>query len=337
MKRAGAAGIDNPRLLADAFSEFIAASAQLESSYRDLQQEVAQLSVELSKRNAELTRSLEENDRMRAALQQMIDSMPCGVLVVDAAESIVVINPEGQRLLGIRSARVSRLLDLSRISQIDFVSLQKRASIDRDIEVAVTTESGKRWLAVGRRELDCGPLKPGTTRVPLRSIWILRDVTATKQAEQEREAARRATALAEISMILAHEIRNPLASLELFAGLIADGLATGDRGDQAQWIAHLRAGIRTLSGTVNNVLSMNGEGTPRLGAVNLASCVRSGVEFVDPIAEQAGVALSCAAADETLTVLGNEDGIRQIMLNLIGNAIRHTRGRRPAWRLRSAL
>jgi two-component system sensor histidine kinase FlrB len=325
MKRAGAAGIDNPRLLADAFSEFIAASAQLESSYRDLQQEVAQLSVELSKRNAELTRSLEENDRMRAALQQMIDSMPCGVLVVDAAESIVVINPEGQRLLGIRSARVSRLLDLSRISRIDFVSLQKRASIDRDIEVAVTTESGKRWLAVGRRELDCGSLKPGsTTRVPLRSIWILRDVTATKQAEQEREAARRATALAEISMILAHEIRNPLASLELFAGLIADGLTTGDRSDERQWIAHLRAGIRTLSGTVNNVLSMNGEGMPRLAAVNLAACVRSGVEFVKLIAEQASVALSFTAADETLTVLGNEDGIRQIMLNLIGNAIRHT-------------
>ena len=140
MKRTGAAGIDSPRLLADAFSEFIAASAQLESSYRDLQQEVAQLSVELSKRNAELTRSLEENDRMRAALQQMIDSMPCGVLVVDAAESIVIINPEGQRLLGIQSARVSRLLDLSRLSLIDFVSLQKRASIETDIEVGITTE-----------------------------------------------------------------------------------------------------------------------------------------------------------------------------------------------------
>jgi len=323
MKRAGAPGIDNPRLLADAFSEFITASAQLESSYRDLQQEVAQLSVELSKRNAELTRSLEENDRMRAALQQMIDSMPCGVLVVDAAESIVIINPEGQRLLGIRSASVSRLLDLSRISRIDFVSLQERASIDHEIEVAIRTESGKRWLAVGRRELDCGPLKPGMTRVPLRSIWILRDVTATRQAEEQREAARRATALAEIAMILAHEIRNPLASLELFAGLIAEGVA-GDRTDQAEWIAHLRAGIRTLSGTVNNVLSMNGESTPRLTAVNLVSCVRSGVEFVDPIAEQAGVALSCTAGDETLTVLGNEDGIRQIMLNLIGNAIRHT-------------
>ena len=52
-------------------------------------------------------------------------------------------------------------------------------------------------------------------------------------------------ALAEITTILAHEIRNPLASLELFAELIEND---GDR--REQWISNLRAGIRTLSGTV---------------------------------------------------------------------------------------
>src|ERR1700748_3578569 len=91
--------LHDPRLLADAFSEFISASTLLEASYRELQQKVAHLSVELADRNAELTRSLAENDRMRAALQQMIDSMPCGVLVLDTAETIVMINPEGRRLL----------------------------------------------------------------------------------------------------------------------------------------------------------------------------------------------------------------------------------------------
>ena len=95
-----------PGALADAFSEFISASSLLEASYRDLQQEVAHLGVELAERNAALTRSLEENDRMRAALQQIIDSMPCGVLVSDDAESIVMINPEGRRLLELGSAQV---------------------------------------------------------------------------------------------------------------------------------------------------------------------------------------------------------------------------------------
>ncbi len=93
-------------MLADAFSEFISASSLLEASYRDLQQEVAHLGLELAERNAALSRSLAENDRMRAALQQMIDSMPCGVLVLDTAETIVMINPEGRRLLELGGAPV---------------------------------------------------------------------------------------------------------------------------------------------------------------------------------------------------------------------------------------
>ena len=90
-----AAPLHSPGELADAFSEFISASSLLEASYRDLQLEVAHLGFELAERNAALTRSLAENDRMRAALQQIIDSMPCGVLVSDAAETIVTINPKG--------------------------------------------------------------------------------------------------------------------------------------------------------------------------------------------------------------------------------------------------
>jgi two-component system sensor histidine kinase FlrB len=105
IKRAQLAGFENPRQLADAFSEFISASTLLEASYRDLQQEVAQLSGELAKRNAELTRSIEENDRMRATLEQTIDSMPCGVLVLDRTETIVRINPEGRRLLSLGNER----------------------------------------------------------------------------------------------------------------------------------------------------------------------------------------------------------------------------------------
>ncbi len=316
---AGPGGFDDPRQLADAFSEFISASALLETSYRDLQQEVAHLGVELAERNAELTRSLEENDRMRATLEQMIDSMPCGVLVLDKAESIVRINPEGRRLLGAGSARARKLKDLSRVTQIDFETLVTGSDGQHDNEVCLATKEGKRWLAIGRRELSCAASGQDTSSTPLHCIWILRDITATKQAELEREAVRRATAMAEISTILAHEIRNPLASLELFAGLIAE-----DKGESTEWIGHLRAGIRTLSGTVNNVLSMNGEGNPRMAPVDLSACAESGVDFVQPLAQQSGVSLSFTSAEETLTIAGNEDGIRQIMLNLISNAIRHT-------------
>lgn len=321
MNAASGDSIPSPQLLADAFSEFISASSVLEESYRDLQREVTHLGSELAKRNADLTRSLAENDRMRAALQQMLDSMPCGVLVLNSDQRIVMINPEGRNLLELGEARIDNLRDLSRVSQVNFEALCRGLNEQADTEICIETETGSRWLAIGNRRLFSASTNSGSTdqSPKLESIWILRDVSATREAEKQREAARRTMVLAEISTVLAHEIRNPLASLELFAGLIAN-----DRGANSEWISHLQAGIRTLSGTVNNVLSLNGEVKPHLVRVPLSACAEGGVEFVRPIAEQAGVEISFFAGDGRLSILGNEDAIRQIILNICCNAIRHT-------------
>ena len=191
--------LHNTVLLADAFSEFISASSQLEASYRDLQQEVAHLGLELAERNNALTRSLADNDRIRAALQQIIDSMPCGVLVLDSDETIVTINPEGRRLLNLGNAPVASLWELSTVSQVDFASLVASYDLGIDSEVCIAGVGGKRWVAIGNRKLSCEPagheFEDKTPR--LKSIWILRDITASKQAERERETARNAMALAE--------------------------------------------------------------------------------------------------------------------------------------------
>jgi len=311
----------SPQLLADAFSEFISASTVLEASYRELQQEVVRLSSELSQRNAALSRSLEENDRMRAALQQMLDSMPCGILVLDRFERIVMINPEGRKLLELSDAHPGSLQELAALCLVDFGALAKRPTGSFEHEVSRRSRCGMQWLAIGHRALS-GALETGERSGrgdSLQSIWILRDITAKKQAEAEREKMRNATALAQISMMLAHEIKNPLASMELFAGLIEQEPA-----EVSQWIAHLRAGIRSLSGTVNNVLSLSGDNTLHLSPIRLAECVESGVEFVRPIADQAGVSLSFGAEETGTQILGNEDAIRQIVLNVVSNAIRFT-------------
>jgi two-component system sensor histidine kinase FlrB len=324
IKAAAQDSLHSPKLLADAFSEFISASSLLEDSYRGLQGEVAHLGLELADRNGALTRSLAENDHMHAALQQIIDSMPCGVLVLDTDEHIVTINPEGRALLQLGSAEVGNLGDICAISQIDMESLVEKSDREINHELCIGSIAGKRWLAISKRRLslELQSQTAGTQRRPLHSIWILRDVTATKQAEQEREAARSAMALAEISAILAHEIRNPLASMELFAGLIAED--SNDSGQTVEWVSHLRAGIRLLSATVNNVLSIHSGNNSHLVAVDLVACMQSGVEFVRPIADQSGVILTFATGEVPLQIHGNENLLRQIILNLICNAIRHT-------------
>jgi signal transduction histidine kinase len=97
---------------------------------------------------------------------------------------------------------------------------------------------------------------------------------AQKRVEQEREAAQNAIALAELTTVLAHEIRNPLASLELFAELIEND---GER--RAEWVSNLRAGIRSLSATANNVLSFHGSGSLKLAPIALSSLIGNAIQF----------------------------------------------------------
>jgi len=93
------------------------------------------------------------------------------------------------------------------------------------------------------------------------TIWIVRDKTEEKRLATDREMARRSHALAEVATVLAHEIRNPLGSMELFTGLLAD--ATAHLPETRQWVTHLQAGLRGLSATSNNIANVNTPGYAR--------------------------------------------------------------------------
>jgi two-component system, sensor histidine kinase FlrB len=309
----------NATLLTSAFSEFISASSRLEGSYRQLQQEVHELRRELCARDAELSTSLAENDRIRLDLQQIVDSMPCGVLVLSRQGEVLMINPECGRLLGLegREALDGSQAALRQISALSGIDLQypyeEVAGTDVGQEFCILGASGKRWIEVRHRPLFYPVGRPD------RVILILRDITAQKRAELERESARKGMALAEVATILAHEIRNPLGSLELFAELVEK-----DEEHRAQWISNLRAGIRRLSSTVNNVLTFHGSGSLPLSPVTVAKVISNAVNFMLPIAQQADVSLLWRQDCNHDRVMGNEAALHQVVLNLFSNAIRHT-------------
>ena len=155
-------------------------------------------------------------------------------------------------------------------------------------------------------------------------MLILRDATAQRDMDREREEARRLIALAEMSSVLAHEIRNPLGSLELLAGLLLN--SSGLSSEQHKWIEHLQAGTRSLSATVNNVLRVHTIGTSVLVPLQLGPALREALTFVGPLAEQAGIALSLREELGSAEIMGNRAELQQVILNLALNAFRHTPG-----------
>ena len=259
---------ESEQFLLQAFRSFAEAADSLERSYGMLRSEVGRLRGELEQSNAGLERSLEENRRMRQHLDRILEGLPCGVLVARADGAITLLNPAGRRLLGaVEAPEFEDGPDQSLLSiPAELRDLLQRARSGADEQEQCLTEvnGGERWLAVrhaAMKEKDTEP--DGADCV---SIFILRDVSEAKRLVRERDKLRREQALAEMSAILAHEIRNPLGSLELFAGLLADA---GLSPECHRWVEHVQAGLRTLAATVNNVLHFHSLPAPERVSTDL--------------------------------------------------------------------
>lgn len=140
-----------------------------------------------------------------------------------------------------------------------------------------------------------------------------------RELEQERDLRRRREALAEVSAILAHEIRNPLGSLELFTGL----LVTSELPEKEKhWVQQLQSGIRIVSATVNNILEFHGTGDLTLQPTELNSVFRSIEALLAPVAERAKVRWETSLNAGELLIAADRQRLEQVFLNLALNVFR---------------
>ncbi len=328
--RRSAASVTAKRNLERAFQTFSAAAGSLEKSYGQLHSEVLRLRFELERSNSELAKSVEENAGMRRYLARILENLPCGVLVVDPHGTPRITNPEARRLLSATSeiagsapardalAVASSVTELGGLAPDLLRRLlgESRTGSVTEQECQVQTIQGMRTIG-----LACAVLGDGRGEgAASESLFILRDVTEERRRAAERETARRKESLAEMATLLAHEIRNPLGSLELFAGLLAD--ATAMQPDLRRWTDHIQAGLRSLSATVNNVLQFHSQPAPQLAPVNLGRLTRESVEFLRPVARQAGLRIDLQNSLGELELPADPHRLQQVFFNLALNAFR---------------
>jgi two-component system sensor histidine kinase FlrB len=312
-------GASAKRKLARAFQTFTYAADSLEKSYGNLQAEVLRLRFELERTNCDLATSLEENSRMRGYLARVIEGLPCGVVVADRRGQIRMTNPEARRLLpeiAQVSSQETPSIEQAPTALRNYLQESREGGAPTERDWAIETPEGARTIG-----LSCTVLGEvngeGTSS---ESVFLLRDITEEKKRAAERELARRRESLAEMATLLAHEIRNPLGSLELFAGLLADAAAT--QPDLRRWTDHIQAGLRSLSATVNNVLQFHSQPPPQLAPVNLGRLMRDSVEFLRPLARQAALRIDLQNFLGELEVPADAHRLQQLFFNLALNAFR---------------
>lgn len=194
----------------------------------------------------------------------------------------------------------------------------------------VVREHGGRWL------------EATVTRVPAvsrqRSVLILRDVTERRRLEDERAeelaGARMARSAAEAEnrakdeflAVASHELRNPLTSIMGWLAVIQDVRA--DTAARERAIRAIDRSARAQARLVNDLLDFSRITTGRLEIVamplDLGALVREVADTARAAAEAAGVALAVRLDADEAPVRGDADRLRQILWNLIANAIKFT-------------
>jgi two-component system sensor histidine kinase FlrB len=323
--------------LARAFASFTEAAGSLERTYGQLQGQVAHLRQELEVTNRDLATSLEENHRMRERLRRILEGLPCGVLVIEAGARISTLNPEAARLLG-GTFESADALPTALSAALDRA---RRTGEEFDLPLSSSDQHGFDQSPLDQSSLDQSSSNPSASNqaqpvwVAIRHAWleqrqacatsvfILRDVSEAKKLEHDREHLRRQQALVEMSALLAHEIRNPLGSLELFAGLLAEAnLET----ESHRWIEHVQAGLHTLSATVNNVLHLHNTPQPELAQIDAGQLLDWAYDFLLPLAKQARVEMQVINRLHGIAIHADRHRLEQVLLNLALNAFRFMPG-----------
>ncbi|HEX8325339.1 MAG TPA: HAMP domain-containing sensor histidine kinase [Tepidisphaeraceae bacterium] len=142
------------------------------------------------------------------------------------------------------------------------------------------------------------------------------------QKNRELERRNRLAALGEMAAGLAHEIRNPLGGIQLYASLLAQDVA--DRPDSANTVRKIVSGVKRLEALVSQVLNFSREITADVEDCDAAEIVREAVEVASAKAEPAGVTVTLVSPD---TLAARVDGrlLTQAVLNLTLNAVEAAR------------
>jgi PAS domain S-box-containing protein len=267
-----------------------------------------------------------QNERFKSILDQIDD----GCAVVDLRGNVLFVNDAFCRMFGFEKPRIlgrsfKELQHPDRHAQtLDIFSTVYRTGRPvRSYEYQVTPSSLFVEQSIS--------LERDASGRPVAFLSIFRDCTARKQAEdaaaRAREAAESANrAKSEFLANMSHEIRTPMNGIIGMTALALDGpLAPA----QAECLEMIRSQAGSLLTIVNDILDFSKIESRRVELESLPFTLAHAVdEVVKPLAVRArekGISLgSTIAASVPARIVGDPVRLKQILINVIGNAVKFT-------------
>jgi putative tryptophan/tyrosine transport system substrate-binding protein len=127
---------------------------------------------------------------------------------------------------------------------------------------------------------------------------------------------------------VSHELRTPLTAIKGAVDLILREVAGPLSEKQVHYLTRVRSNTQHLTGLINDLLDLSKIESGRIevksSRVSLNGLVREVVEALRPVAAEKVIALEATIREPSIRVWADRDKINQVLMNLIGNAIKFT-------------
>jgi PAS domain S-box-containing protein len=324
----------------------------LRRAARELERQVQRV------RQAEIEAS-DERDRLNLILENVADP----ILVTDSSANIILMNDEAEQLFhgppgsahGYRVSQTVRQNDTKFTSFIsDFALTDERTRRER---MSLTHPTSRVELPV---EVVSGKIRNDRNE-PIAIVSVLHDLT--QQADNERLyevlkqmnsdlEGRIAAATADLAQqnerllwqsdelgkanklksdflaSMSHELRTPLNAVIGYSALLADGIAGVLTAPQFDYVARSRAAAQHLLSLINDILDMAkieaGKMPLHVERVLLPDLIREVTEQVEPMVTSRDLTYTAVVDPDCPPIETDKTKVRQILLNLISNAVKFT-------------
>jgi len=295
-----AAPSDGREALDQSFLLFDRMSDRLSDSYSMLEERVAALKGELEVVSAQRLAELAEKERLANRLQNLLDLLPGGVIVIDGQGRVREANPAALDMLGAP-------LEGELWREVIVRSFAPR----RDDGHEISLIDGRR-LSISTRSLDA---EPG-------QLVLLTDLTETRRLQSDVARSERLSSLGRMMASLAHQIRTPLSAALLYASHLTDKPLPVQT--QQRFANRLKERLHELEHQVRDMLVFARGELPLSDRLSPRQLLQALQAAAQPHVREVAVRWQCDSRAGEL--LCNKDTLVGAVLNLVSNAIQASAG-----------
>lgn len=261
-------------------------------------------SLNLSERYKKLEEEIKD---LKENLNAVLESLPVGIIITDQSDSIRFINKslaelvDGYPLISYLGKSIGEFggfffdsPSAAEFARPAFYPVEKimKTAPDKFIHVFlyVKTMHGSNKKAAGR-------------------IFIVQNIEEIKKIKRLAE-------IGEMSAKIAHEIRNPLGSIGLFASILQKELKNDEHLEVA---SNIMSAVKNMNTTINNVLEFSRTVTPSFSDCRLSSVIEKSIIYSSHLISEKNISVE-KEVDENIMLKIDENLISQVFVNILINS-----------------